>query len=289
MRRGGASLAEADLLSLLAAARTRIREEVSARHRRVSGQVTELRGLSEREILACGDVLSNIVTDVGALIDETEAQVRRSGERAEALTGAFMDAIAAEARTQAQAVESVFSLADGIERAVNAIDDLTASTGVLAINAHIEAAHLGDQGRAFGIIAQQLRELSQSIESTTGQVKAAIADVREGLPPIADRATAMQAHTGRYIERMQEHLRATGPEAGEGCRLDRLVQLSNRALSHLQFQDPLVQRLLGIEREVAELLERIDPLLDGEIEAVTAGEDRDTRAGAPASGDIMLF
>ena len=69
--------------------------------------------------------------------------------------------------------------------------------------------------------------------------------------------------------------------------LDAVIELSNRALSHLQFQDPVVQNLSSINRDVALVENRVRRALQGEsLEAVSTNQ---APAGQPAPGKITLF
>lgn len=271
----------------------RIRAELAAIHGRVSTQVEDLRGLSERETLAIGSVLSTIVERVQDIVDEGEAELRRSNEEVQAITADFQERISSEAERQEAAVDRVFALAESIGTSIEAIDQLRHSTEMLAINSKIEAARLGDLGLPFAVLAEQIRDLGGSVRATTSKVTEAIESVQAGLPEIAESASDMSAHMQAYVERVQAHVQGqSGTDGQEGDRLDEIVQLSNRALSHLGFQDPLVQKLAAIDREVGAVAERVDPLLRGgeTVAAEDAQEAEDgSEGGEAASGEILLF
>jgi methyl-accepting chemotaxis protein len=268
--------------------------EIAQGRERVAGRVEELKALSERETLACGSVLSSIVDNVRELITETDRTVAAAKARSDAATARFIEGMQQDAAAQQAAVTQVLGLADGVEEAIRSINGLTQYSNLLAINARIEAARLGEQGRGFAVIAQHMRDLAQTIRESADKVSAAIGAVRQGLPPVGARASSMHERTRGFVEEVGAQARpgSAAAEAGSAqgsahSRLDAVIELSNQALSHLQFQDPLVQDLSSIDRDVALVENRVRRVLQGEnLEAVSTDQ---SSGGQPAPGKITLF
>lgn len=282
-------LPEPALAEYIQQAAERIVAEVAQIHARIAGEVKDLQALSDRETLAIGSVLSTIVEKVQDIVTASEAELRQSTQSVEVMTAAFLERVATEAEAQAEAVQQVFRLADEIGKSVHDIDSLRQSTELLAINSQIEAARLGEQGRGFSVLAERMRDLSRSVKDTTKGVDKAIDGVREGLPEIAKRNDAVNKHLRTYIEDIRKHISSQTLDGNQGNGgLDRIIELSNKALSHLSFQDPLAQRLGYIENEVAGLLQRIEPVLQGslEFEETINHEPVDD---TPQSSGIMFF
>ena len=72
-------------------------------------------------------------------------------------------------------------------------------------------------------------------------------------------------------------------------RLDAVIELSNVALSHLQFQDSLVQKLRSMNRDLDVLEDRVCRVLDGDVELAAATDDRSPGDVEPTPGEVMLF
>ncbi len=285
----------ADLADFVEQAGVRIRAELAGIHARVADQVQGLQVLSERETLAIGSVLGTIVERVQVIVREGEEARQRSEEGVERITSEFLGRMSGEAEKQEAAVSRMFELAESIGSSIEAIDTLRHSTEMLAINSKIEAARLGDQGLPFAVLAEQIRDLGGSVRATTERVALAIENVRTGLPAIAESTEGMTTHLQAYVAEMQAHIH--GQRGDDACPqqdgLGELAELSNRALSHLQFQDPLVQQLGDIERELGALAGPVLAALAGEVppapDEALDPETEPSSGGTPDSGEILLF
>jgi len=260
--------------------------------KRIVAWVEDLRALTEREILACGDVLSRIVDHVRALVADTDQTVQASLARSESLTSRFVTEMQDDILAQEDAVKQVLTLTDGIESAIDAINSLAQSSHMLAINARIEAARLGGDGRGVAVIADQMREMSKTVRVTADTVRASIAGLREGLPSVRERATSINERTRSFIDVMAEHVKSAARHSQGGAstsRLDAVIELSNVALSHLQFQDPLAQKLASMDRDLEVIVGRVRRVLDGDGELDAIEDGRASGGVEPAPGDVMLF
>src|SRR5262249_18285798 len=81
------------------------------------------------------------------------------------------------------------SIADGMVRLseqsktvgviITTVDDLSAQSNILAVNAAIEAAKAGEHGKGFGVVAQEVRSLAEQSKQATGQVRNILGDIQK--------------------------------------------------------------------------------------------------------------
>jgi methyl-accepting chemotaxis protein len=93
-------------------------------------------------------------------------------------------------RDIASAFERINVGADSMLEMIQVIDAVAGQTNILAMNAAIEAAHAGDLGRGFSVVADEIRKLAESTAANAGEISTTLGSVVEGIGSAADRSRA---------------------------------------------------------------------------------------------------
>lgn len=159
---------------------------------------------------------------------------------------------------------------------VDVIANVAQQTNFLSINAAVQAAHAGEGGRAFAVLAAEIRQLSlktaEAAKDIASKIKLATAGIDEemaNVTRVGDRQFAignmrkvvtdikeMQDRFSRASQRLLEIVE------GDKAAHQRLVTRVSDALGHVQTHDIMRQRIEHVQSALAELQEHLRGLAD---------------------------
>jgi methyl-accepting chemotaxis protein len=231
---------------------------------------------SVEEMSVSINTVSNSAQDARAMAREAGAISEQGGQVIEQTR----DEMAAIARIVSNASAAIGALGEEsrqITRMVNVIKEVADQTNLLALNAAIEAARAGEQGRGFAVVADEVRKLAERTAQSTLDISGMVNKIQASTAGAVNEMAEVvrQVETGQSLaQKAGEHMKMIREEAGRvssavaeiSDALQEQSQASHDVARHVESIAQMTDKNNASAEEAAGNAKRLDQLT-GEVSA----------------------
>ena len=248
-----------------------VMESVSKSANEVASASVELNGNADQMATASNQVVSqaNTVATASEEMSATSMDIANNCHHAAessnqasrtAHTGAAivqntvngMTRIAEKVRSSAAVVEQLGTRSDQIGDIVATIEDIADQTNLLALNAAIEAARAGEQGRGFAVVADEVRALAERTSMATRE--------------IGEMIKAIQSETKHavlaMVEGVNEVEQGTNEASKSGQALEEILEKINEVTSQISQIATAAEEQTATTREISNNIQQISDVVE---------------------------
>ena len=256
---------------------------VSGTSTQVSGAANELQGaanLAMQSAEQAAQSASGIAASVEELsvsithVADNANQAASISENAKQVTGAGRDVVyramhelervASDINESANLIQSLGERSKQISSVVGVIREIAEQTNLLALNAAIEAARAGEQGRGFAVVADEVRKLAERTAVSTQEISTTVNAILEETNTAVKRMQAVSTNMGESV--------GLAREAG-----DSLATIDQRAQETVEVVHGIAdstREQSSASQEIARLVENIAQAAEGSSSRAVQNGDR---------------
>lgn len=196
----------------------------------------------ESDIAAKGEHFETSVIELTEMSKETARIQELSQSAQQSSDKLHLEIINADKSIQENlsSIEKIYESSHSMKKITGTITDISSQTNLLAMNAAIEAAHAGEKGRGFAIVASEVRKLAESSAKQANGIDHILKDMDSKISS----GREISKNTSHIFNRIADTINET---------VDNINQISNAVSSQYKFISRLLPNIRTLVQDISNL------------------------------------